>query len=30
MPDSEKYGDLGVDTLGHIMEEQDKFVIPNL
>ena len=30
MPDSEKYGDIGVDTLGHIAEKQDKFVIPNL
>jgi phosphopentomutase len=30
MPDSEKYGDIDVDTLGHIAEKQDKFVIPNL
>ncbi|MCQ2821615.1 MAG: phosphopentomutase [archaeon] len=30
MPDSEKYGDKGVDTLGHIAEKQTQFVIPNL
>ena len=30
MPDSEKYGDIGFDTLGHIAEKQDKFVILNL
>ena len=30
MPDSEKYGDINVDTLGHIADKQTKFVIPNL
>ena len=30
MPDSEKYGDVNVDTLGHIAEKQTSFVIPNL
>ena len=30
MLDSKKFGDLVDDTLGHIAEEQDKFVIPNL
>ena len=30
MPDAEEYGDKGADTLGHIAENQDKFVIPNL
>ena len=30
MPDSEKYGDINVDTLGHIAEKQTSFVIPNL
>ena len=30
MPDSEKYGDSGVDTLGHIAEKQTSFKIPNL
>ena len=30
MPDSDKYGDFDVDTLGHIAEKQTKFVIPNL
>ena len=30
MPDSEEYGDKGADTLGHIAENQDKFLIPNL
>ena len=27
MPDSEKYGDTGVDTLGHIAEKQTSFKI---
>ena len=30
MPDSEKFGDIGVDTLGHIAEKMDPFAIPNL
>ena len=30
MPDSEKYGDIDVDTLGHIAERQKSFIIPNL
>ena len=30
MPDSEKYGDVNVDTLGHIAERQTSFIIPNL
>lgn len=30
MPDSEKFGDVGVDTYGHIAESVDHFVIPNL
>ena len=34
MPDSEKFGDVGVDTFGHIaekmMSEEGKFDIPNL
>ena len=30
MPDSEKFGDVGVDTLGHIAEHMDGFHIPNL
>ena len=30
MPDSKKFGDLDADTLGHIAEKQDKFVIPSL
>ncbi len=30
MPDSEKFGDVGVDTLGHISETVDTFQIPNL
>ena len=29
MPDSEEYGDIGVDTLGHIAEKMDLH-IPNL
>ena len=30
MSDSEKFGDIGVDTLGHISQTVDKFTIPNL
>ena len=30
MPDSEKYGDKNVDTLGHIAQKQTSFIIPNL
>lgn len=30
MPDSEKFGDVGVDTLGHIAEKMEGFNIPNL
>jgi len=30
MPDSEKYGDVNVDTFGHIAEKMDSFNIPNL
>lgn len=30
MPDSEKFGDIGVNTLGHISEAADTFQIPNL
>ena len=30
MPDSEKYGDIDVDTLGHIADKQTSFIIPNL
>jgi phosphopentomutase len=30
MADSEKFGDIGVDTYGHIAESVDHFVIPNL
>lgn len=30
MPDSEKFHDIGVDTLGHISESVDTFTIPNL
>ena len=30
MPDSEKFGDVGVDTLGHIAEHMEHFNIPNL
>ena len=30
MPDAEEYEDKGADTLGHIAENQDKFLIPNL
>ena len=30
MPDGEKFGDIGVNTLGHISESVDTFHIPNL
>ena len=30
MADSSKYGDVGVNTLGHISESVDGFHIPNL
>lgn len=30
MPDSEKFGDVGVNTLGHISESVEDFNIPNL
>ena len=30
MEDSEKFGDIGVDTLGHIAESVDSINIPNL
>ncbi len=30
MPDSEKFGDVGVNTLGHISESVENFAIPNL
>lgn len=30
MPDSEKFGDIGVSTLGHIAKSTDNFKIPNL
>lgn len=30
MPDAADFGDTGTDTLGHISEYRDKFVIPNL
>ncbi len=30
MPDAAEYGDAGTDTLGHISESVDGFVIPNL
>ena len=30
MADSEKFGDVGVNTLGHISESVDTFTIPNL
>lgn len=29
MPDAEKYGDAGADTLGHISQQVDEFRIPN-
>ena len=30
MPDSERFGDIGVNTLGHISESVESFKIPNL
>ena len=30
MPDSEKFGDIGVDTFGHILERMRTLDIPNL
>lgn len=30
MPDGERFGDVGVNTLGHISESVDTFRIPNL
>lgn len=30
MPDSERFGDRGVDTLGHILEQMGTLAIPNL
>lgn len=30
MPDSEKFGDVGVDTCGHIAEAVESFCIPNM
>ena len=30
MPDAEKFGDVDVNTLGHISESVDTFEIPNL
>lgn len=30
MPDSEKFGDKGVDTFGHILDKMGKLDIPNL
>ena len=30
MPDSEKYGDVGVDTFGHISQRMGKMHIPHL
>ncbi len=30
LPDAEKYGDLGADTLGHIMNHNPKLKVPNL
>lgn len=30
MEDSERFGDIGVDTLGHISEKMEEFHIPNL
>lgn len=30
MPDAERFGDIGVDTLGHISESVKTFKIPNL
>ena len=30
MPDSPKFGDIGVDTFGHILEKMGTLNIPNL
>ena len=30
MPDSEKFGDVGVDTFGHILDQMGTLEIPNL
>lgn len=30
MPDSERFGDVGVNTLGHIAEKMEDFYIPNM
>ena len=30
MPDSERFGDIGVDTCGHIADSVDSFCIPNM
>ena len=30
LPDAEKYGDAGADTLGHIVDHNPDFQIPNL
>ena len=30
MPDSEKFGDVGVDTFGHILDKMGSLEIPNL
>lgn len=30
MPDSAKFGDIGVDTFGHILEKMGSLEIPNL
>ena len=30
MPDADKFGDVGTNTLGHIPESVDSFEIPNL
>ena len=30
MPDSEKFGDVGVDTFGHILDKRGSLEIPNL
>lgn len=30
LPDAKEYGDVNVDTLGHIAESVDNFNIPNL
>ena len=30
MPDSDKFGDIGVDTFGHIVEKMGTLEIPNL